>query len=78
MGVFDKLNQKKCDKAWRKVSNLLRDQDKCIITLSTTKGYDEFFNRVKDAGYIMHIDDSMRESIFVTIEKKEKEIKYVN
>lgn len=78
MGVLDRLNKKKCDKAWRKVTNLLRDQDRCIITLSTTKGYEEFFNRVKDAGYIMQIDDSMRESIFVTIEKKDKGNKYVN
>ncbi len=78
MGILNMLNKKKCDKAWSKVTNLLRDQDGCIISLSTMKGYDEFFKRVINAGYIMHIDDSMRESIFVTIEKKEKEIKYVN
>jgi hypothetical protein len=78
MGILNMLNKKKCEKVWNKVTNLLHDQDKCIISLSTMKGYDEFFKRVINAGYIMHIDDSMRESIFVTIEKKEKEIKYVN
>ena len=78
MGILNMLNKKKCEKVWNKVTNLLHDQDKCIISLSTMKGYDEFFKRVINAGYIMHIDDSMRESIFVTIEKKEKVIKYVN
>ena len=78
MGILNMLNKKKCEKVWNKVTNLLHDQDKCIISLSTMKGYDEFFKRVINAGYILHIDDSMRESIFVTIEKKDKVIKYVN
>lgn len=76
MNIMDKLNKKKCDKAWKKVSNLLRDNDHCIITLSTMKGYDDFFKRVNDAGYITHINDSMRESIFVTVEKPDKN-KYI-
>ena len=70
MGILTRLNKKKCDKAWTKVSNLLHDQDKCIISLSTMKGYDEFFKRVINAGYIMHIDDSMREFVIVTVEKQ--------
>ena len=78
MKFIKKLNNKKCDKALTKVHNLLRDQDKCIITLSTTKGYDAFFDKLKNEGLLVTIDDSMRESIFVTIEKKDKEIKYVN
>lgn len=66
------MNKKKCDKAWKKITNILRDQDQCIITLSTMKGYDDLFRRIKDAGYVTHINDSMRESIFVTVEKDKK------
>lgn len=72
MSIIDKMNKKKCDKAWKKITNILRDQDRCIITLSTMKGYDDLFRRIKDAGYVTHINDSMRESIFVTVEKNKK------
>ena len=73
MSIIDKMNKKKCDKVWKKINNLLRDQDQCIVTLSTLKGYDDLFRRIKDAGYVTHINDSMRESIFVTVEKNKKE-----
>ena len=68
--IVNKINKRKCDKAWTKVSNLLHDQDKCIITLRTMKGYDKFFKRVTDAGYRIRIDDSMREFVIVTVEKQ--------
>lgn len=70
--VIGKINHKKSEKAWIKVHNQIKYQDKVIISLSTTKGYDEFFATLSDEGLEWRLDDSMRDIVYVYVEKKKK------
>lgn len=70
--IMDNVNHKKCEKALTKVHNMIKYQNQIIITLPTTKGYDEFFQQLIAEQLEFKIDDSFRDNVFVTIEKRER------
>lgn len=72
--LMKKHNAKKCAHAWDKLSNMIKYQDRVIITLNTTKGYDEFFKKIKEHNYDYRVDDSLKNCVFVSVTKNDKHI----
>ena len=72
--LMKKHNAKKCAQAWDKLSNMIKYQDRVIITLSTLKGYDEFFQKIKEHNYDYRVDDSLKNCVFVSVIKNDKNI----
>lgn len=73
--LVDRYNHKKCARMWQQVHNnrdLLRSQNEIIISVSTLKGYDEFFRKLSESDYEWRVDDSMRDAIFIIIKMKKK------
>ena len=71
-GFLSQMEEKKSNRAWMKVQELLKENDSCVITLLTTKGYDRFFQRLREENLDYRIDDSLRDAAFVTVSRKFK------
>lgn len=68
--LIGKVNHKKCMRAWTKTENQIKYQDAVIIPLSTTEGYDEYFDKLKEKDLDYRIDDSMRDMVYVYVTRK--------
>ena len=72
--LLDKLNSKKNADAWEKLNNMIKYQDRAIITLPTAKGYATFFQKMKEHNLDYRIDDSLKNCIFITVTKNDKKL----
>ena len=72
--LLDKLNSKKNADAWEKLNNMIKYQDRAIITLPTANGYEIFFQKMKEHNLDYRIDDSLKNCIFITVTKNDKKL----
>lgn len=72
--LLDKRNSKKNAAAWEKLNNMIKYQDRAIITLPTAKGYDAFFQKMKDNNLDYRVDDSLKNCVFITVTKNSKKL----
>lgn len=69
--LIAKHNHKKCEKQYHRIITNVgySTSHTYVMYMSTVRGYDELFERLKNEGYYYEITGNNREGIFLTVKK---------
>ena len=71
--MVDKHNLKKSHKLYDRIKREMScsTSGTVVVSISTDKGYDRLFERLKDEGYTYQIDGNNREGMWLTVKNPE-------
>jgi hypothetical protein len=72
--IVDKHNLKKSHKMYDRIKREMGESTSgvVVVAISTDKGYDRLFDRLKEDGYTYQIDGNNREGLWLTVKDEKK------
>lgn len=72
--MIDKHNHKKCMVLWDNVSRQIKYNERVVVFVTTLKGYDEFFEKLKENNLSYELITTEKDVVHVMITKQQKDI----
>lgn len=77
MGIIENMikkhNHKKCMTLWYNVSNQIKYNERVVVFITTMKGYEEFFEKLKENNLSYELITTDKDIVHVMITKQQKE-----